>query len=98
MNMDPGDIVQLIAVTAVTLTGCVAALFLIKALARRRVEGGSPADPALRQQPMDVRAQLEEGEALRARVAELDERLDFAERILAGHREQSQIGRREEIG
>lgn len=32
------------------------------------------------------------------RVAELEERLDVAERMLAGHREQSRFGRGEEIG
>ena len=39
MNMDPRNLIQLIAVIGVTFIGCVAALLLIKALARR-VEGG----------------------------------------------------------
>jgi hypothetical protein len=95
MNMDPGNIIQLIAVIGVTLIGCVAALLLIKALARR-VEAGSPADPELSRQLREVRAQFEEGEALRARVAELEERLDFAERMLTAQREPSRIGQVEE--
>lgn len=40
----------------------------------------------------DLRARLEEGDALRTRVAELEERLDFAERLLTQQREAERLG------
>ena len=50
---------------------------------RKRFEGGSPS-PALPPEELDVmNARLAAVELLEARVAELEERLDFAERLLA---------------
>ncbi len=54
-----------------------------KAWARRLEAGGRPADQG------ETAAELQD---LRARVAELEERLDFTERVLASQRESPQLG------
>jgi hypothetical protein len=60
---------------------------LIRAFARR-LEGGQPGDMhALADQVEDLRLRVEEGEATRARLVELEERLEFTERMLAQQRE-----------
>jgi hypothetical protein len=40
----------------------------------------------------ELRARLEQLETERGRIADLEERVDFAERLLAQHREPDQIG------
>jgi hypothetical protein len=50
----------------------------------RRLEGGGP-----HREQGETAAELQD---LRARVAELEERLDFTERVLATRRESPQIG------
>jgi hypothetical protein len=64
---------------------------VIRALARR-LEGKS-ADPALRDEVERLRHRLEEMEALHGRVAELEERVDFTERILVRGQESPEPGR-----
>jgi hypothetical protein len=97
--MDPGifKFLQVMLTIAGTVTGSWVVILLVTALARR-IEGGGPADSELQRKLDELRARVEDGETLRARVAELEERLDFAERMLAGHREQSRIGRGAETG
>lgn len=57
----------------------------------RRLEGRG-ADPAVLAELDDVRAQLRELDGVQQRVAELEERLDFAERMLTvGKGEASRI-------
>jgi hypothetical protein len=41
---------------------------------------------------LDLQARVEQLEAERIRMADLEERIDFAERVLAQHREPDQIG------
>ncbi|HEU5218157.1 MAG TPA: hypothetical protein VFU23_05825 [Gemmatimonadales bacterium] len=53
-----------------------------KALARR-IEGKVGADPALAERLEELEHRLAELEQERARMGELEERLDFAERMLA---------------
>ena len=55
---------------------------LVKALARR-IEGKGQLDSALRDELEQLRARGSEVDHLHQRVAELEERLDFAERMLA---------------
>lgn len=60
-------------------------VMVVPALARairRRLEGGIP-DPALAAEVALLRERVRSAESLERRVAELEERLDFAERILA---------------
>ena len=53
---------------------------------QRRIEGGDPADLA------DLRAELAGLDELRSRVLELEERVDFAERLLAQRPDRGQLG------
>ena len=67
------------------LAAGVAVLFPIVRAIARRLEG-KHADPALRSELDELRTRLYELEAQQGRVAEIEERLDFAERLLAkGH-------------
>jgi hypothetical protein len=59
------------------------AITFVRAFARR-IEGGHSGDiSALADQVDYLRQKVEEGEADRARLVELEERLEFAERLLA---------------
>jgi hypothetical protein len=62
-----------------------AAWVLLVPLARRIRQGTQPSAPS-----PEVLAELEH---LNARIAELEERLDFAERMLASHREPERLER-----
>lgn len=59
-----------------------------KALARR-LEGKAGADPALTERIDELEHRLGEMEQERIRIGELEERLDFAERLLAAPKEES---------
>lgn len=64
---------------------------LVRALARR-LEGRGGGDPALRAELDQLNARLGEVDLLHHRVAELEERVDFAERLLAQRPQQSSLG------
>jgi len=87
------DALQLFMVlAAVTVVGLGAYLgfTVVRGLARRIEAKSAPATPA----PEELQAiheRLAETEALEARVAELEERLDFAERLLAQQREPERL-------
>ena len=55
---------------------------VMRALARR-LEGKGAADPALRAEVEQLHHRLGEVDVLHQRVAELEERIDFTERMLA---------------
>jgi len=55
---------------------------VMRALARR-LDGKSAADPALRAEIEQLHQRLGEVDGLQQRVAELEERIDFTERMLA---------------
>lgn len=58
----------------------------------RRLDGGKPAvTEQLDAELADLRARIDEADAARQRIAELEERLDFAERMLAQQREHSRL-------
>jgi Tfp pilus assembly protein PilO len=83
------------AVVMIVLAALVAATIVLWPLARalaRRLEGRSAAaDPGLRHDLEQVTQRLTEVDGLQARVAELEERLDFAERLLAQSREPGRL-------
>lgn len=58
----------------------------------RRIEGRT-ADPALQREVEELRDRVRDLEAGQGRYAELEERLDFAERLLAQRREVEQLPR-----
>ena len=73
---------------------CAAAAVVLYPLMRaigRRIEGRG-VDPALQQEVDELRARVHELEAGQARFSELEERLDFAERLLA-QRQSEQLPR-----
>lgn len=55
---------------------------LMRAIARR-IEGKIKADPALLEEIDQLRSRVGDLEAMQHRMAELEERVDFAERLLA---------------
>jgi Tfp pilus assembly protein PilO len=57
----------------------------------RRLEGRQ-ADPALRSEVEELRARVHELERQQARIAELEERVDFSERLLAQDRDRARLG------
>lgn len=74
---------------------CAAAAIILYPLMRaigRRIEGRG-GDAELRHEVEDLRERVRELEAAQPRMAELEERLDFAERLLAQRRESEQLPR-----
>jgi hypothetical protein len=85
---------------AVTVFGGVAVLTLVRAVAKRIAGGGagSPEVEALRDEVAQLRGEVDD---LHARLAPLDEvqnRLDFAERLLAQARERPRLAEGPEAG
>ncbi len=81
--MNPNDIAPTIA--AMTFFVSMVLIFrgaIGKAIARR-IEGKAGADPALTDRIEELEHRLADVEHDRLRVSELEERLDFAERMLA---------------
>ena len=64
---------------------------LIRALARR-IEGGAPS-PEMQAELDGLRERVRQLEAMQPRMAELEERVDFTERIVAQGREPDRIQR-----
>jgi len=59
---------------------------LVRAIARR-IEGKTREDPGLKEEIEDLRHRVHDLDAMQMRLAELEERLDFAERLLTQRRE-----------
>ena len=87
--------VENIMIGLTIMTVVTAVFFLVKPLVlalARRLEGRA-ADPALHGEVDQLRDQLADLEPLRGRVQELEERLEFAERLLAQRRDQDLLPR-----
>ncbi len=87
-TMAPGAIVMIVLTVVAALT------LVLWPLARalgRRLEGKGGKDPALQRELEQVQQRLAEVDALHGRVAELEERLDFTERLLAQSREPDRL-------
>ena len=91
MNHGGPPIVLLIVIAALTAT--VIILWPIMRAFGRRLEGRCAADPALRADVEQVHARLAEMDTLQARISELEERVDFTERLLAQNREPDRLQR-----
>lgn len=75
---------------------CAIVLYPLMRAIGRRIEGKAHgADPALAAEVEQMRSRLQEVEALQHRVMELEERVDFAERLLAQRREPERLQRGE---
>jgi hypothetical protein len=91
MNHGGPPIVLLIVIAALTAT--VIILWPIMRAFGRRLEGKGGGDAALRSEVEQLHTRLGEVDTLQARVAELEERVDFAERLLAQGREPDRLQR-----
>ena len=91
MNHGGPPMVLLIVIAA--LTASVVILWPIMRAFGRRLEGKAGGDPALRSDVEHLHARLGEIDALQTRVAELEERVDFTERLLAQSREPDRLQR-----
>lgn len=87
---DPGQVITAIVILTITAVGSYAAVSLIQVLVKR-LGGTSLPQDQLRTELDDLRARIEEGEQARDRIAELEERLEFAERLLAQQREAGKL-------
>jgi hypothetical protein len=85
------DAAAVIIVLALLGTAVVLVWPLIRALSRR-LEGG-PSAAGLREEVENLRARVDGLEQGQARVGELEERVDFAERLLAQSREADRLQR-----
>jgi hypothetical protein len=83
------------AVVFIVVAALAASVIILWPLMRafaRRLEGKGSVDAALRAEVDQLQARLGEVDVLHGRVAELEERLDFTERLLAqAHDAQSRI-------
>lgn len=77
------------------IAACAVVLYPLMRAIGRRIEGRATADPALRTEVEQMRARLADVESLQHRVMELEERVDFAERLLSQRREPERLGRGE---
>jgi hypothetical protein len=76
----PGSVLFIVLVSVVAAT--IILLPIVRALARR-LEGKGTVDTGLKADVEHLHQRLGEVDALQARIGELEERLDFAERMLA---------------
>jgi hypothetical protein len=92
---DSGPPIVLLIVIA-ALTAAIIILWPLMRAFARRVEGKGGTDPALRADLEQMQQRLGEVDTLQHRVAELEERVDFTERLLAqAHDAQSKVLRGE---
>ena len=91
--MPPGDIAPALVGSIFFVAAAVVAVLrgpLGKALARR-LEGSGASGTVAPMEIEELRTRLEEVEQQLGRVHELEERLDFTERLLAQQREQARL-------
>ena len=89
-------IILLIVIAALTAT--VIILWPIMRAFGRRLEGKGNADPALKADIEHLHGRLGEVDSLQARVLELEERVDFTERLLAQAQQSARLGAPTEEG
>jgi hypothetical protein len=87
-GMDSG----IVAIVVFALIAVTVILWPVMRALARRLEGKS-VDPALRDEVERLQHRLEEMDALQGRVAELEERVDFTERMLVRGQESPEPGR-----
>jgi Tfp pilus assembly protein PilO len=91
VNHGPPGSVLLIIIAALTAT--VIILWPLMRAFGRRLEGKGGGDAALRSDVDQLHSRLAEVDMLQARVTELEERVDFTERLLAQNREPDRLQR-----
>jgi hypothetical protein len=81
--MQHGGPPAVVFIVVAALTAAVIILWPLMRAFARKVEGKGSVDAALRAEVEQLHAKLSEMDALHERVGELEERLDFTERLLA---------------
>jgi hypothetical protein len=89
-RLSPGGIVMMVLL--ITAAATIVLWPLARALARR-LEGRPSLTPALQQDLEDLHHRLADMDGLQQRVSELEERIDFAERLLARGESQATLPR-----
>ena len=89
--LDGGPPLVLMIVLA-ALTATVVILWPIMRAFGRRLEGKGMTDPSLKAEIDHLHERLGEVDALQARVMELEERVDFTERVLAQPQQGARLG------
>jgi hypothetical protein len=90
-----GQIVEMVVVAVIAIAITIAAVKILRPLFSawaRRLEGRG-GESMLQGEIDQLRHELGDVEALRARVGELEERVDFTERLLTNQRAESQLPR-----
>ena len=88
------DSPAIVMIVLLVMTACTIVLWpLVRALARRLEGRGGQDASALRSEVEHLHQRLGEVDQLQVRIAELEERLDFAERLLAQSREPDRLQR-----
>jgi Tfp pilus assembly protein PilO len=85
----PPQVTLLIALGV--LAACAVVLYPLMRALGRRIEGHGGSDPELRREVEQLRSRMGDLETLQHRVMELEERVDFAERLLAQRREPERL-------
>jgi hypothetical protein len=80
--MNDGGPPAIVMIVFISLLAATVILWPIMRALARRLENRSEADPALRAEVDNLHRRLGEVDTLQMRVNELEERLDFAERLL----------------
>ena len=96
LNEGGPPVVLLIVIAALAAT--VIILWPIMRAFGRRLEGKGVGDTALRAEVEQLQQRLGEVDSLHSRVAELEERVDFTERLLAQAQPQGRLGAASEGG
>ena len=96
LNEGGPPIILLIVIAALTAT--VIILWPIMRAFGRRLEGRGAVDPAIKADIEHLHARLGEVDTLQSRILELEERVDFAERLLAQAKQPGRLGAATEEG
>ncbi|HXI21354.1 MAG TPA: hypothetical protein VNH46_09725 [Gemmatimonadales bacterium] len=91
ISHDEAQLVAIILVMVLALVGVVRILGPIARAFARRIEGKAGDPEVLQAQIDELRGRMQEAEAREDRLLELEERLDFAERLLARQRDPARI-------
>lgn len=81
-----------VIVALALVTGFVLVFYPLMRAFARRIEGRFQHDPGIQEELDQLRTSIGEVDNLQHRVAELEERVDFTERLLAKQREADRLG------
>ena len=90
--MSGGDVLGLlVAMGSLISILAIGARTILRYQEQRLRARGAPQDAAVRAELEEMRAQLAEQQDVRQRLLELEERMDFAERLLVRHPDQAKL-------